>query len=222
MSQVNLLPPEAREKLQGRRLTFGIIGVGAALVAIVLFFWLLKGSELAGVQLSIQAQTAKNGDLQGQIDELTDAVTLSDELDQSTAISLGALANEISWSSVLRDVQLVIPDGVGLTSLSGNISGPSRSDTVSVVIGELSFSGDAAGPTGAQRIARWLGQQNTIGGWLNPWMSSMTETSEYSGQYSFSSTVDLTIDARTARGQGPAVVPEPPKNAALESPSPGA
>jgi hypothetical protein len=41
-----------------------------------------------------------------------------------------------------------------------------------------------------------------VKGWVNPWVSSASETAPNTGLYSFTSGVDLSDDALTPRGRG--------------------
>lgn len=205
MSQVNLLPPEVLQKLKTRRLTILIAIAGAVIVGMLILLWVARGQSVRDLELSLRAQEAVNNQLRGQITDLGDATTLDAAVTESDLTVATALRGEISWWSQMRDVQLVIPDFVGLASFSGT-SNPAGLDAVTpegfAVMGGLAFSGSAAGPTGAERVARWLGRSNSIVGWANPWLGSMTELGTYTGFYSFNSTVDLTVEALTARGQG--------------------
>ena len=67
MSQVNLLPPELRARQQTRRLTTLIVGIGAAIVVLLIGFWFLQSQKLSGVNDDIAAQNQTNAGLQSQI-----------------------------------------------------------------------------------------------------------------------------------------------------------
>lgn len=204
MSTVNLLPPEVLQRIKTRRLTILIAGVGAVIVGLLIFFWAIQGAKVDELDLQIQAQNAANGELQGQITDLSDSETLQTDVETSETVVATALQGEISWWSQLHDVQLVIPDSVGLESLRGTSTGAGASPSGGFVLtGSMDFTGNAGAPTGAERVAGWLGRSNSIVGWANPWLAQMQEVGEYTGYYTFTSTVDLTQDALTARGQGP-------------------
>src|SRR5207302_2006088 len=73
-----------------------------------------------------------------------------------------ALANTVSWSGVLHDLSLVIPDQAWITSFTGSISAPSAVTAPGVVpapttgpalIGSIQFQGQALD---TETLALWL------------------------------------------------------------------
>ena len=207
MSQVNLLPPEVRQRITTRRITIAIGVAGAVIIGLLILFWVVQGVKLQQVEDQIQAQELTNGALQGQVDELLPFQDLQTELDIFDARLSAALANEVSWSGVMRDVQLVIPDQMSVANLTGTSSTeavPAEGGT-SLIVGTITFNGESEGTL---RLARWIARQNEIRGWENPWLSSANETGERTGRYTYNSSVDLMSEAVTARGAGPTEVAE--------------
>ena len=207
MSQVNLLPPEVRQRITTRRITIAIGIGGAAIIGLLILFWVVQGVKLQQVEDQIQAQELTNAALQGQVDELLPFQDLQTELDTFDARLSAALANEVSWSGVMRDVQLVIPDQMSVANLTGTSSTeavPAEGGT-SLIVGTITFNGESEGTL---RLARWIARQNEIRGWENPWLSSANETGERTGRYTYNSSVDLMTDAVTPRGAGPTEVAE--------------
>ncbi len=70
--------------------------------------------------------------------------------------------------------------------------------TTTTFVGSFTASGAA---DGFESLASWLTRLESVKGWVNPWMSSATETGPNTGLYQFSSGVDLSEDALTARGR---------------------
>ncbi|MEX0992079.1 MAG: hypothetical protein WD004_07390 [Actinomycetota bacterium] len=202
MSQVNLLPPEVRQKIKLRRLTIGIGLAGSGVIALLILFWVAQGVTLQRVERETTAQEATNAELTTQVNDLQVYQDLEDQLTSRDTLVASALENEVSWSSVLRDVQLIIPDRIGLSSFTGSINeaGNAGEEEEVGIIGEMEFGGQSEGTL---RLARWIARQTEVNGWANPWLSSATETEEFSNQYEFSSTVDLLTGATTPRGKGP-------------------
>ena len=201
MSQVNLLPPEVRQRINTRRIAIGIAIGGAVIIGLLILFWVIQGFRLTQIQNEITAQEQTNASLQGQVDDLLQFQELQTELLAAQGRIDVALANEVSWSGVMRDVQLVIPDQMSIS----NLSTTTNPEPVPVdggdalVVGTVSFSGESVGTL---RLARWIARQNEIRGWENPWLSTASETGANTGRYTFSSTVDLMLDAITPRGAG--------------------
>lgn len=210
MSQVNLLPPELRQRQVVRRTTSIVIAAGLGLLALVGVFYFFQTQRLADAQDELAEQRARNGQLQTQIDELQPFADLQAELLAKEQLVVSLFLNEVSWSSVLLDVSRVIPDASYLTSLTGQITavtgtpGAGAETEPGVVvdpslIGSISFQGVAKE---TETIATWLTRLEQVEGWVNAWVNSAQEDGPFSGIYNFSSGLDLTLAAATERGQG--------------------
>ncbi|MFB3737407.1 MAG: PilN domain-containing protein [Candidatus Velamenicoccus archaeovorus] len=201
MTQVNLLPPELRQRAAVRRTTSLVILGGVVLLAIVGFFYVLASMSLSRAEDDLAAQEATNQRLQSQISELQQFATLQAELQQKQQLLQTVFLDEIQWSGVLTDVSRIIPSDSYLTSFTGQISATTTTTpgATTTLVGNLSFSGQALG---TDTLASWLTRLDQVKGWVNAWMSSATESGAFSNVYSFTSGVDLTTDALTQRGRG--------------------
>jgi len=217
MSQVNLLPPEIRHRQAQRRTTTMIALAGVGVLALLLLFYFLQLGRLSGAESDLEAQQAQNAQVQQQIDELQPFAQLEQQLADAQALVAQLYLNEVSWSSVLLDVSRVIPDESVLTNLSGSLTGTSTDATGGAVppvgatgvvpgslIGSLTFSGVALE---TETISQWLTRLEQVAGWVNAYATSLTENGERSRIYTFSSGVDLSVDATTERGRGGATTP---------------
>lgn len=210
MSQVNLLPPELRQRQVLRRTTSIIIAAGLGLLALVGIFYFFQTQRLADAQAELAAQEVRNVELQTQIAELQPFADLQAELQAKEQLAASMFLNEVSWSSVLLDVSRVIPDASYLTNLTGQITAVAGTPGAgaapapdaaagSALIGSISFQGVAKE---TETIATWLTRLEQVEGWVNAWVSSAQEEGPFSGIYNFSSGLDLTLAAATERGQG--------------------
>jgi Tfp pilus assembly protein PilN len=207
VSQVNLLPPELRQRQAVRRTTSLVVAAGLAVLALIGAFYFLQTQRLAGAQDDLAAQEAVNAQLQTQIADLQPYADLQGELAAKEQLVATLFVNEVSWSSALLDISRVIPDAQYLTNLDGRLSvvtaGAAASPTAaapdSTLIGSMSFAGVAKE---TETIATWLTRLDEIRGWVNAWAASSQESSAFSGIYTFSSGLDLTGEAVTDRGQG--------------------
>jgi Tfp pilus assembly protein PilN len=211
VSQVNLLPPELRQRQQVRRLTSAIVVAGVIILALIGAFYFLQTQRLADVEDDIAAQEQTNAALQAQIAELQQFADLQAELATKQQLVQTLFLNEVSWSSVLLDISRVIPDASYLTNMTGQISAttgsgvagaptaPPTGDPESTLIGSMSFTG-VAGET--QTISTWLTRLEQVRGWVNPWVTSAQENAPFSRIYTFASGLDLSLAAATDRGQG--------------------
>lgn len=202
MSQVNLLPPELRARQKVKQLTTLIIGAGAAVIVLLLAFWFLQGQKLAGVNDDIAAQNLTNSGLQTQIDQLQEFQQLQEEAAAQQALLTTAFTGEVSFSQMLMDLSRTIPSDAYLDSFNAAlivpVAGEVTTTTTTNFVGSFTASGAA---DGFESLASWLTRLESVKGWVNPWMSSATETGPNTGLYTFSSGVDLSDDALTARGR---------------------
>jgi Tfp pilus assembly protein PilN len=208
VSQVNLLPPELRQRQATRRLTSIIVAVGLAVLGIIGVFYFLQAQKVADVQSELEAQQARNDELSTQIQGLQEFQALQVELASKEALVASLYVNEVSWSTALLDISRVIPDASYLTSLTGTITptaAPEGEEAATdgtpetTLIGNMTFAGVADGTT---TIADWLTRLETVQGWVNAWASSAQEQQAFSQIYTFANGIDLTQEAATERGQG--------------------
>ena len=201
MSQVNLLPPELRARQKVKQLTTLIIGGGVAVIVLLLAFWFLQSQKLAGVNDDIAAQNATNAGLQTQIDQLQEFQQLQEQAAAQEALLATAFTGEVSFSQMLMDLSLTIPSDAYLDSFNTALTVPVAGQvptTTTTFVGSFTASGAA---DGFESLASWLTRLESVKGWVNPWLSSATETGPNTGLYTFSSGVDLSEDALTARGR---------------------
>jgi Tfp pilus assembly protein PilN len=201
VSQVNLLPPEIRQRQQTRRVTFLVIAGGAIALLLIVFVYLLQARSLASVNDQINAQQAINTGLNGQIADLQRFQDLQDQANAKKALLTTVFANEVSFSGALFDVSRVIPSDAYLTSLSITISppaAPTLGQTPTGIIGSIAFAGQGLD---ADTVATLLTRLDGVKGWVNPYVTSVTKTGTGS-VVTFTGTVDLTTASLTPRGAG--------------------
>jgi hypothetical protein len=201
MSQVNLLPPEVRQKVTSRNQAIAIGIAGAAVVGLLIVFYLLQGVALSQAQSDVAAQEAINAGLQGQVNDLVPYQELENQLVAQQEMVDTAMAGEVAWSGVLRDLQLVLPDQVSLISFGGTAAATAAEGTTveggSTVVGNLTMAGESVG---SLRVARLLSGITEVRGWENPWTSGLTAGD--ADRWTWSVTVDMMSDVVTERGSG--------------------
>lgn len=201
MTQVNLLPPELRAREVTRRLTSTVVFVGVILLALVGLFYFFQVMNLSRAQDDLAAQEADNAQLQAQIDDLQRFADLQAQLAVRQTLVQTVFAGEISWSSALLDVSRVIPTNAYLTSLSASISAAPVEGAPggAALVGSIDFTGQVLE---TDTLASWLTRLEQVDGWVNAWFNSATESAPFTRIYTFTSGVDLTVEATTRRGSG--------------------
>ena len=208
MSQVNLLPPELRERQAIRRTTSLVVAAGLAALALIGIFYIFQVQRLSQVQSYLEAQQSTNARLVSQIASLREFAPLQAELAAKEALIDVIFVNEVSWSSALLDVSRVIPDASYLTNLTGQIvatvagevvAEPTGGTPETTLVGNMTFAGVA---NQTETIATWIARLEEVQGWVNAWVNSAQEDAPGSRIYTFSNGLDLTQEAVTERGQG--------------------
>ncbi|HEX5901600.1 MAG TPA: hypothetical protein VF028_00570 [Actinomycetota bacterium] len=209
MSQVNLLPPELRQRLAIRRTTSLVVAVALGVLALIGVFYFLQLQRLADAEDELAAQQDRNAELQSEIAGLQQFAALQAELAAKQELLSTIFVNEVSWSGALLDVSRVIPDASYLTNLTGQVTAtlegevaePTGGTPDTTLIGNMTFQGVAQE---VDTIATWITQLELVQGWVNAWVTSAQEDAPFSNIYTFSNGLDLTQEAATARGLGEA------------------
>jgi Tfp pilus assembly protein PilN len=164
----------------------------------LVFVYVLQAARLSRVDKDLTARQATNGRLETQIAALAQFAKLRDDVNAANAQLGSLLSGQVLWSGVLQDVSMIIPDNMTLSAMNGSLSETSGGAQVSAngLIGTITFSGVA---TDRKTVALWLTRLEEEKGWVNAWVSSVTSTTDSSGNkvVQFTGSVDLTPDAST-------------------------
>ena len=200
MSRVNLLPGEIKKTQQVRRRTVLVAMIGGAVIGVIILLWLFQGVRLSQVNDEIDAQNRTNQSLQQEINDLQRYADLQAEAQQQETLLSAAYANEVAYSGVLVDISKVIPSDSYLTSYSSAVdtTAAPTTDSTTTFVGTMTFSGASLH---FESLSLWLTRLEEVEGWANPWMSNISQEPDTPGAYTFDTSVDLTQDAVTQRGQ---------------------
>jgi Tfp pilus assembly protein PilN len=216
VSQVNLLPPEIRErqKVRQRTVLAGIIGAGVVLL--VLAFYFLQSFNLSKANEDLEAQQQQNAQLSAQVSELQEFGDLQTELTEKRALAAQVFEGEIAWSGVLVDVSRIMPQEAVLNNFTATqaLAGTGEEAAAPAPVAGAAPPGELIGnmnfdvtASGIETVPDFLSSLADVQGWANPYTTSLTETAPRSNVYTFQATVDLTKDVLTERGRGEAVSP---------------
>lgn len=201
MTQVNLLPPEIRQRAIVRRNTILVGLVGALLLGIMVLLYLGESSKLSQVNDDVAAQEQTNASLQQQAAGLAKYAALKSQAEAKGLVLKGVYVNEVSMSSLLQDISNVMPSDGFLTSIAVTIAAPGAevvtADGTSPFVGQVTFAGNVYR---LDTFPLWLDRIGGIKGFENAYLNSYTESPAGSLLYGFQSGADLTQEALTDRG----------------------
>jgi Tfp pilus assembly protein PilN len=145
------------------------------------------------------------------VNELQQFETLRSQLQEKEQLLTAALADTVSWSGVLHDLSLVIPDRVWLTNFTGSLTAPTAGAVPapvgptgpttpgSTLVGNIQFQGSSLD---TEDVALWLTRLEQVKGWVNAWLTQAGKAVVGSTTvFQFTSSVDLTAKATTPGGQ---------------------
>lgn len=210
MTQVNLLPAEVKTRQRVRRYTAAATGAVAAVVVLLLMVFVVQTVQLGDVEESLAAQQQVNRGLQTRITDLQPVAELHAQVLSRQQLADSLLANQVVWSSVLRNVSAALPGGLWLTSMTGTLN-PTAPGTAtpagSTVLGNIQFHGQSFEHV---TVGSWLTRLEQVPGWVNAWVTSSSKDapnqpgSPASGGrrlVTFTNSVDLTEEATVDRRQ---------------------
>jgi type IV pilus assembly protein PilN len=202
-SQVNLLPPENKERQATQRKVKVVALIGGAVVALLVLFSMVEQHKVSNLEGKISTQASANAALQAQVTKLQPYATLRESMIQREGLEHTAMANTVHWSSVLHDLSTILPSKVWLTSIAGTTAPSATPATTSTgqpspVVGSLTFQCDSLDTDG---LVQWLRALVSVKGWANAWVSSATKSAIGSTNvWQCASSVDLTQAALAGGG----------------------
>jgi Tfp pilus assembly protein PilN len=201
MTQVNLLPGDVRQRQRTRRLTLAVVAGVAGVLALVLFVFVLQSARLASAKHQLAAQESVNDGLRSDIAGLQQFAQLKQTVADRVALRDDLLRSQVLWSGILRDLSMVIPGKVYLTSLNGTVTDVSQNPSLlsGDLVGTIQFQGVA---TDQPAVALWLTRLEQVDGWVNAWISASAKANvDGVDKVQFSGTIDLSLTATSDGGQ---------------------
>src|SRR3990172_8119271 len=137
MRPIKLLPREVgQERSRRRRVGAGVFAacVYVALLVVGVFYW---NGKVAAAQSDVDAQTAINQSLEGDVATLSSANEVKTEYDAKADLVRAALAADVDWGIFLNDLARLLPQRVWMETFSGTVA----SASIPGVLGQVAFSG---------------------------------------------------------------------------------
>jgi Tfp pilus assembly protein PilN len=213
MRRIDLLPEKYAARRRERRNISLILISGVLVFLLLLFYWIILGSQISTEEDNLRAAQQTNAQLQAQIAELQRFADLDAEVTAKRQALQTVMAGDIRWPGLLTEIAMVIPGEVWLTNLAGSAgmtegAAPVGTETAAIRIsnktpvGRIQFSGNALSFPG---VARWLIRQGTVDAFSAIWLNSASAaapTEGVPGIVAFDSTLELGEDALSDRFQG--------------------
>lgn len=192
--RVNLLPPEVRRARRDARVLRQIRFVGFAALLLLGGVYSIRSAEVFFLNRDLKDLTAQQAAAEAERQQLAEVAAARDAVVSGRALASQLLRGEISWSKQMLSLSEAVPSGFTLSSFSGSASG----GEVAGISGTVSFSATARDFIPAES---WLVRIAVQEGWTNGWVSSI---SAGEGGFAVSGSFDLTPEAISVRGGGPA------------------
>jgi Tfp pilus assembly protein PilN len=119
VKRINLLPPEQRVKASRERGLLWAILILVAVVVALGVVYLYENKQVSDKQAELDDLTAQTAAVQLQIDALQPYADLQTTRTSMTETAKGIYDARVSWSTILQEISLVIPENVRLQSLAG-------------------------------------------------------------------------------------------------------
>ncbi|BAU31351.1 hypothetical protein [Microcella alkaliphila] len=165
LARADLLPASVREAIKRRPVVRRLVAL-VLLVAVVVAAAVAGATYLAlNAQASLQAEQERSESLLVQQLQFVDARTVANAVDETTAAKAAATATEADWNALLAEIRGTLPEGVLLTSVSGQIRAADTGEEIPLRQNSVgSFTINAISDT-VPNVEAWIAQLETITGY---------------------------------------------------------
>lgn len=191
---IDLLARPSRVAGGRGRVVAGGIAAAAVLVGALAIPTIARNNEIDDEKAALAAAEATNAQLQAQIADLADAQAKQATLETAQAQINAVLATDVSWSRMLQEISRAIPNDVWLESFDGAVT-----PDATTITGPVSFGANGLEYPSA---AAWLTRVAEIPSLTDLWVESASKGAFGVREIvSFSSSAELTDDARSDRAE---------------------
>ena len=184
---INLLPKEVLERRKAEyQLAFMLLGV----VVMVILLFSVYGFNFIRIiqaQADLDAVKAENIRVQAEIAKIGDFEKVRSVVEQKQNLISTITSKKYSWSRLLNNISLIVPNEIWLTNLKVSEQG------------KLSFTGRALAGTntsgiGHKPVAKWLVHMSELSDIEDVWLTTSKKTNSGTGSEEGSSESSSTID----------------------------
>ena len=212
MRRIELLPQAHLEQRRQRRVTAGVVIAGLVALTMLIGYWLVLGMQVADERNELAQVTARNQQLQAEIDELQRFAEMETELKAKEASLAKVTKGDVDWPGLLTEIAMVLPGEVWLTNLTasaGQTEGATQVGTETAPVrvseeepfGRIQFQGNSLEMTG---VPKWLIRLGTVEEFNALWLNSADKSEGTEGSpevVAFDSTLELDKEAASDRFQ---------------------
>jgi Tfp pilus assembly protein PilN len=212
MRRIELLPQAHLEQRRQRRVTAGVVIAGLVALTMLIGYWLVLGMQVADERNELAQVTARNQQLQAEIDELQRFAEMETELKAKEASLAKVTKGDVDWPGLLTEIAMVLPGEVWLTNLTasaGQTEGATQVGTETAPVrvseeepfGRIQFQGNSLEMTG---VPKWLIRLGTVKEFNALWLNSADKSEGTEGSpevVAFDSTLELDKEAASDRFQ---------------------
>jgi Tfp pilus assembly protein PilN len=212
MRRIELLPQAHLEQRRQRRVTAGVVIAGLVALTMLIGYWLVLGMQVADERNELAQVTARNQELQAEIDELQRFAGMETELKTKEASLAKVTKGDVDWPGLLTEIAMVLPGEVWLTNLTasaGQTEGATQVGTETAPVrvseedpfGRIQFQGNSLEMTG---VPKWLIRLGTVKEFNALWLNSADKSEGTEGSpeiVAFDSTLELGKEAASDRFQ---------------------
>jgi Tfp pilus assembly protein PilN len=200
MKRINLLPHEERVKAgRERGALYALIGL-VVLVAILGIVYVWQNNQVSSKNNQLAGLNSQMDTLNAQVARLTPYQTLATQRTTMLQTAEALYNSRVTWSNILQELSLVIPNDVRLQSLSATVPSTMLPGAAQAAAGQsaapataLTFSGVAASQ---QSVATFMTRLGLLPQLMNINLSSSSQTAaSTSGQASYA-TFTITASLR--------------------------
>lgn len=194
MTQINLLPPEIRQKRAVERRRILVAALAVIVLAALGGIWAFLTVLVSNEQGRLGRLEAQNAATRQAITEYEVFEKQRAEVQQKKQVVDQAIAGEIPWFKLLNEVSLVIPSEVWLNAFNG------AEDQITFSANALDSASDTP-DSGHKPVAKWMVRLSEI-----PMLSEIWLTASTKGD----GTVQFETSAKVKPPASPPAAPAPP------------